>query len=195
MLIENLKETISLLNNNGYNLNLLLSGDTDFKKKITEEHINENLNENLNEITKKNFRELLKSEKNTINIILTNIPENGKGPSYFGMFPTKDSLEKIFQNYSEFITQKTPLHVTCKFHGGKLYNNDEKGLFQLYKVKVLGLTRNKAGYALKVQCDLGGDHITLSTNEGFKPVDVGKSEELEFISNEFEIECLYLPYF
>lgn len=220
-----LKENIELININGYFINIILIGSDEYKEK-TLKLLNENefsvmddqfsymkkmveldrknliLNEK-NEGFSKRKQKFLQIEKNVINFILSETSENGSGPSYFGLFPTKDSLNKINEFISKekgdsFITQKTPLHVTTYFHGGKKLEKtfEELNFFKLFKVKVLGLTTNKAGYALKVHCnELSGDHITLSTNEGFKPVDVGKSEELEFIPNEFEIECLYLPYY
>lgn len=217
-MIESIKKT----KESGYRVNVILSGDdkfrnemlkgfdeefsqiTDKKDFLLEENNEKHLILNLENKKRKDFQDCLIVDSLTINFVLSQTPENGKGPSYFGLFPIQSSLKLIYNNVpKEIITQKTPLHVTSYFHGGRLFDCDLElnkdilsKLGNIFEVKVLGIVKNKAGYALRVDCGSNpGNHITLGTNEGFKPVDVGTSEDIEFLSKEFMIECLFIPYY
>jgi hypothetical protein len=67
------------------------------------------------------------------------------------------------------------LHITCKFVGGAKGYKLESSIGKRVKFDVLGISTHAAGSALvvKPKDGFGGNHITLTTNDGFKPVDVG----------------------
>ncbi|MDC3332853.1 hypothetical protein OAV62_01285, partial [bacterium] len=98
-------------------------------------------------------------------------------PNYYGIFLSKDELV----SFTSF-TQKTPLHVTCKFAPQP---NEREVLDPLVGLKVempvLGVNRNSAGKCLIVDVDFSGylhtetPHVTLETYENYKPSMVGKN--------------------
>lgn len=112
-------------------------------------------------------------------------------PLYYGVFVSSEEFKRVFGCLYKY-TQTTPLHITCHYVGG----SKKKGIPQnvLDKVgkptliRVIGLSKNQAGDGLVVQEVVKNGfvgieekvipHITLSTNEKFKPVDVGKKIDL-----------------
>jgi len=109
-------------------------------------------------------------------------------PMYYGVFVSSVEFDRVFGEKCSY-NQKTPLHITCLFVGGnkKLIISDNvlQNVNKHVLVKVVGLSRSNAGEGLVVQELTPGSfagitslsavpHITLTTNAGFKPVDVGK---------------------
>lgn len=111
-------------------------------------------------------------------------------PSYYGVFVDPADIDIPF-------TQKTPLHLTCKFVGGDVRQDIppfREKLGMMVPVSITGLSKNLAGDALIATSDLGGTHITLITNPGCKPVDVGENlQQVEVF--EKKIIGYYLPYY
>lgn len=126
-----------------------------------------------------------------------------QGPMYLGCFMKRDDLNKILTDlFLPLPTQKAPLHVTCLFIQGKedliTKHKQSQEYGKRVTVQILGYSENEAGRALLVECPMGGNHITLHTHEGKKPVDVGKamtaSNTMMWYSPR-SIECLYMPMF
>ena len=114
------------------------------------------------------------------------------GPMYYGIFVSKKEYENTFGNSLPY-TQTTPLHCTCMFVGGnkKMKVPDEVigSVGKNFVIEITGLSNSQSGQGLVV-CNKSMDqkgfhgnpltpHITLSTNQGFKPVDVGKQITVE----------------
>ena len=129
------------------------------------------------------------------------------GPSYLGIFVKKSDilciLKQNFGQHNISVTQTTPLHITYRFIGGD-ENKVRPEEFALAGKKTIiyiyGLSINKAGTCLLVYIqDPQADqkqysthpfvknedgvrfHITLHTNDKFKPADVGKMIDNENI--------------
>lgn len=103
-------------------------------------------------------------------------------PMYYGLFTLAPLGATI----------KTPLHVTCKYIGGKSnrdnfdwYVNNHPG--QMYQLKVLGISNNVAGSAVVVESPIDNDaaiaHITIKVNKGFRPVDVGINIDMNTLNH------------
>lgn len=125
-------------------------------------------------------------------------------PAYEGIFVTQEYLKQQFAERKlelPEIKQKAPLHITCKFVGGaKNYTVDPRIGQGLVKFTALGISTHAAGTALVVKPHdgFGGNHITLTTNEKFKPVDVGtgiKEENTVKFPEPFELEGSFLLMF
>jgi hypothetical protein len=122
-------------------------------------------------------------------------------PAYYGLFPYKTFLLAVIKslNINLQVTQKTPLHVTVKFVGGdkKKDNPDHPDLLGTEVLfSIVGYSINEAGHCLVVEVkQLDGNHITLHTNENFKPADVGKGINENNITpvNMVIQSGLYLP--
>jgi hypothetical protein len=121
-------------------------------------------------------------------------------PAYFGVFPNKNEIS-ILMPYLN-ITQTTPLHITVKFLGGRSADitlDDMKQIGKFADFEVTGVSSSEAGSCLVTKFkedDLNGNHITLSTNSGFKPVDVGKSitaDNTRELDSAVELRGIYLP--
>ncbi len=121
-------------------------------------------------------------------------------PSYYGIFPSRSSVRDITPANIP-IEQKTPLHITCKFVGGNVANDQplsEELLGTIVAFEVLGISEHDAGYALVTRSELGGNHITLTTKPGFKPVDVGTritSENTKLFDAPVTLTGMYLPFY
>jgi hypothetical protein len=120
-------------------------------------------------------------------------------PAYYGLFPTKEYITSLCKVYNLDVTQRTPLHITVKFVGGDNKKNTPDRP-ELLGTKVLfsitGYSTSEAGHCLVTKSnELSGNHITLHTNEKFKPADVGKliTESNTSPINETFMIGLYLP--
>lgn len=90
--------------------------------------------------------------------------------------------------FNDMITQSSPLHVTLEYLGGKLpeekQDYEEKYPFgKIFSIKLIGTSDNEAGLCLVVELfesiipvNENIPHITLATNKGSTPVDVGKKK-------------------
>jgi len=98
-------------------------------------------------------------------------------PLYYGLF-LKDQVKT--EDFAG--DQKTALHVTCKFVGGDTRKDyptlEARGLGNTEEITVIGISTNPAGRALVVlrrtETEVDIAHVTLSTNNGFTPVEVGQ---------------------
>jgi len=107
-------------------------------------------------------------------------------PVYYGIFFTESTMQKLLadfqlaekeQDYK--LVQKTVFHVTL-FFGKEQFESNQSQISTIgtkYSVKIISFCTNAAGKYIKVQVNefenILGLHITLETNQGFKPVDVG----------------------
>ncbi len=107
-------------------------------------------------------------------------------PMYYGIFVSAQEYVKVI---NKPYTQKTPLHVTCLFVGGNkkllIPKQVTDSINHPINVKIRGISMSLGGEGLVV-CPVDGNsfpgiegqpstpHITLSTFQGYKPVDVGK---------------------
>lgn len=111
-------------------------------------------------------------------------------PQYIGLFVKKESLPIEGK-------QKTPYHITLKYIGCKKMDHDLN--YNPENFMIVGLSKNKAGDALVVELNPGLEtknvpHITLTTNEGFSPVDVGKNINLDELERlKIDVEGFILP--
>lgn len=95
-------------------------------------------------------------------------------PMYYGVFVGNEEVKKVLESNKLEVNQKTPLHITSYYLGGKKAET-KFDLGREVKVDLTGYSVNDAGTCLLVFVDgINGNHITLSTNPGKKPVDVGK---------------------
>lgn len=130
-------------------------------------------------------------------------------PMYEGIFITKEELKNAFDEHKyEHIepTQEAPLHITVNYVGGA--KNRQVGGAKNRQVderfgtsigfNIIGRSTHIAGIGLVVIPNGGvsGNHITLTTNDGFKPVDVGtnitEANTVKFPS-EMSLVGLFLP--
>ncbi len=123
-------------------------------------------------------------------------------PSYYGLFPLVDSIAPTIIDMPVTVSQKTPPHVTVFFVGGAAANNTPPApelLNEVIDFKVVGYSKSSAGDCLVTECEqLPGNHITLSTLDGFKPVDVGKAigvSNTTSLASPLTVSAMYLPYF
>lgn len=116
--------------------------------------------------------------------------KNRNVPMYIGAFPSQKDINISYE-------QKTPLHVTCEFLGGHPQKSQVIKYLNLLGTcvdfEITGISKNECGVAYV--CDnplIDGNHITLSTFEGKKPVDVGTHIKPENITNiqPFHISCI-----
>jgi cytidylate kinase len=106
-------------------------------------------------------------------------------PTYYGLFPTPQEVEHLADSLRLSHTQKTPPHVTVHFVGGSAQLNNPPYADRLgdeIQLLITGYSRNIAGECLVVEHELQEQvtqerkpHITLSTIDGYKPVDVGQN--------------------
>ena len=95
-------------------------------------------------------------------------------PMYYGVFVGNEEVKKVLESNKLEVNQKTPLHITSYYLGGKKAET-KFDLGREVKVDLTGYSVNDAGTCLLVFVDgINGNHVTLSTNPGKKPVDVGK---------------------
>ncbi len=125
-------------------------------------------------------------------------------PAYYGLFPKDDDLQDLLRTHNLAQTQKTPPHVTCVFVGGA-YAKDlppkPELLNTVVRTNIIGYSISDAGCGLvaaESSGSLPGNHITLSTNVGFKPVDVGQQitdANTTLLDEPLAIQTVYLPMF
>jgi hypothetical protein len=121
-------------------------------------------------------------------------------PSYVGLFFNLSDIQKIIDrpDVNLTITQKSPIHVTVNFIGGNKKFVD-KYTYGPTKVKIIGYSDNLAGTCLLTQHDdLPGNHITLSTDISYKPVDVGINitpENSTLFDEPVIVDCILAPMF
>lgn len=124
-----------------------------------------------------------------------------EAPAYYGLFPINSDLQPLLKQYNLTQTQKTPPHVTTYFVGGTMNNNsppDSNLLNNIVDITITGYSISEAGQCLIVTSAIPGNHITLTTNNGFKPVDVGKQISVKNTTNlitNVTIPALYLPFY
>lgn len=109
-------------------------------------------------------------------------------PMYYGVFISKEEHQKVFKDSIPY-TQTTPLHCTCLFVGGnrkmKIPDPVIDSVGKEFLIEVTGLSNSQSGQGFVVVRKDGfpgnpeTPHITLTTNKGFKPVDVGKQITIE----------------
>lgn len=130
-------------------------------------------------------------------------------PAYYGLFPRPTMIEMFSNHYKLNFSQETPPHVTCLFVGGDVASDKPPHpelLGDYFDINVVGYSVNPAGSCLLVDASnlpdnagsLPGNHITLSTNLTFKPVDVGRqvtAENSVIFDNPHPLAVVYTPYF
>jgi hypothetical protein len=132
-------------------------------------------------------------------------------PLYYGLFVTSDQLP----NHEAFaFTQTTPLHVTILFVGNKPKKGEGAAALeaihgivgQELTFGVTGVSINEAGKALVVavpeKITPSCPHITLTTNKGYKPVQVGKMiesgkctllEDIDGVETPLKLNGIFAP--
>lgn len=122
-------------------------------------------------------------------------------PAYYGLFPLDSDLVPLIAKNVLTQEQKTPPHVTAFFVGGALAKDSAPNpdlLNKIIDLTIIGYSVSDAGQCLVTNSVVPGNHITLSTNEGFKPVDVGtsiKPENTTMLENPVVIKAVYLPFY
>ena len=122
-------------------------------------------------------------------------------PAYYGLFPLDSDLAPIISSNALAQEQKTPLHVTAFFVGGAIAKDlapYPELLNSVVDLEIVGYSVSEAGKSLVTKSVIPGNHITLSTNKGFKPVDVGtgiKPENTTSLANSVVIKAVYLPFY
>ncbi len=122
-------------------------------------------------------------------------------PQYSGIFFSEDTIGGLLNEceigYEPI--QKTPLHVTLFFGRDQINSPTCKSIpiGKQFTVNVVSFCTSKAGKFFKVLIDGFEDrtnlHITLETNEGYKPVEVGRMpSEISFNINK-EISGIFGP--
>jgi hypothetical protein len=148
--------------------------------------------------SKRDYDKGFSNAGNSIRLILTKTPP---APAYYGLFPLESDIRPIASDNKLSIHQKTPLHVTVLFVGGSTNKNIPPMPHLLNKVvdvQIIGYSISEAGQCLVTSQELPGNHITLSTNMTFKPVDVGKqitSENTHMFQAPILVKAAYLPFF
>lgn len=103
-------------------------------------------------------------------------------PQYYGVFFKPGTFNAIFEELKYVPKQKTPLHVTIYF-GDAIGAIDAIGadIGEEICVNIVSFRRNKIGACFVVNIDKFANshndrilHITLETNEGYKPKDTGR---------------------
>ena len=101
-------------------------------------------------------------------------------PIYYGVLFREDVVANLLKECGiDYVpVQRTILHVTMFYGREQVHSLACRSIAvgKEYTVRVDSLCTSKAGKFLKVSMDdfvRGGLHITLETNQGFKPVDVG----------------------
>lgn len=120
-------------------------------------------------------------------------------PAYYGLFPLEEQVKTIVTSLGLTYTQQKPAHVTVCFLGGKntIVSNQES-VNMTVDVTVIGYSTSDAGQCLVVTTPLGGNHITLTTNTGYKPYEVGTSitsENTTLLPTPVTIKAVYVPYY
>jgi len=120
-------------------------------------------------------------------------------PFYYGLFMDTTTLVTLATEHELALTQTKPLHVTVKFAGGKAVDIPRSDLLgSVVKLTINGFSINPAGTCFITSCtDLPGNHITLSTNEGFSPVNVGEQitvTNMVTLEKPLTIEAVYMPF-
>lgn len=122
-------------------------------------------------------------------------------PAYYGLFPLDSDLTPIISANVLTQEQNTPPHVTAFFVGGALAKNSAPNFELLNSVvdlEIVGYSVSDAGKCFVTKSVVPGNHITLSTNKEFKPVDVGtniKPENTTIFANPIVIKAVYLPFY
>lgn len=122
-------------------------------------------------------------------------------PAYYGLFPLDSDLVPLIAKNVLTQEQKTPPHVTAFFVGGALAKDSAPNpelLNHVIDLTIIGYSVSDAGQCLVTKSVVPGNHITLSTNKGFKPVDVGtsiKPENTTMLENPVVIKAVYLPFY
>jgi hypothetical protein len=109
-------------------------------------------------------------------------------PIYIGIFFNESSRKKFNKDFksSGLLLDKNS-HVTLKYLGQEKIIPDDLNLLlnQKITVDVIGISESDSGTALIVKHDIPkyniNSHITLKVNKNSKPVDVGKSIDLNNI--------------
>jgi hypothetical protein len=118
-------------------------------------------------------------------------------PLYFGIFVPDIKLPYMCT------TQDTLLHVTCLFMNNKVEvpESFDQYIGHTINLNIIGISFNKSGYCLMVERnhpllnDVQNPHITLHTNPGSRPVDVGKNAvEPIMFSTPIEVTGVFSPY-
>jgi energy-coupling factor transporter ATP-binding protein EcfA2 len=122
-------------------------------------------------------------------------------PSYYGLFPLDADLQDLIIQCKLTQTQKTPPHMTSLFIGGSLAKDKPpkpEKLNTIFDLHIIGYSINEAGQCLVTNADIPGNHITLMTNNGFNPVDVGThitESNTTMLPKPLTVRAIYLPFY
>ena len=125
---------------------------------------------------------------------------NPASPAYIGGFVSHTDLAQFVSE----ITQIQPSHLTEWFIGGnhrKLREFNFALLNKPYTFYITGISRTAAGVGLVCSADIHSEstpHITLSVNDGFKAVDVGRQinvDTMERFPEPIKLTAMRLPMF
>jgi hypothetical protein len=115
-------------------------------------------------------------------------------PAYTGIFPCREEINKLFP---KIVEQVTPLHITCQYIGNRPGTTLQLPLplGSRVNIEIKGISRNEHGVALVCSSpEFEGNHITITTKKGSKPVDVGKAirdDNTEYLANCIEVEGIF----
>lgn len=136
-----------------------------------------------------------------VNIVLNRADAKKEAvPQYYGLFPKTDDVNKILRDMILSSNNTTPFHVTVHFVGGSPKLNIAplpELLGTITTLNITGYSTNIAGACLTTSHpQLSGNHITISVNDGFKPMHVGTEITLQnsfrFV-HPIQINAMYLP--
>lgn len=141
-----------------------------------------------------------------LQFVLSKLEETGYMiPMYYGIFPKYSNVIDIlaYTTQNIVVSQSTPLHVTVLFVGGqKAKDINHYCLNKNVDMSVVGVSENEAGNALVISLpehfNVKNAHITLGTNTGFKPVNVGEkisSENTTIFETPLVLSGVFLPFF
>lgn len=117
-------------------------------------------------------------------------------PAYYGLFVKPADVKKLTAGLS--YTQVKAPHVTLVYVGGRHENDVRPSCFnKVVDVNVIGHSITAAGHCLVVQSNPTAPlrHITLSTNDGYKPVDVGINMQVEKWPQATVLQAVCAPYY
>ena len=128
---------------------------------------------------------------------------------YYGIFPKMQDITKLIDQHPDIfhgcvLDQKTPLHVTVVYVGGDATKDIPPSgtmLGSFVSFEAIGVSKNEAGWAIVVESKLvlsHVGHITLSTNQGKKPMDVGENINMGSIrrfKESISMSGILLPYY
>jgi hypothetical protein len=139
-------------------------------------------------------------ERSMCIILSTKMGTKPQLPAYYGLFPL--AIGDLVAKFQLTNKQLTPPHVTVHFVGGAAAKDvppNQELMDTVQKLRIVGYSTHDAGQCLVTSHELlPGNHITLTTNAQFKPVDVGTgitTDNTVAIDPVQQIDAIYLPFF